>query len=159
MRLRVLLAILTAGLLTSGCTTSHPSHPKKAEVTTTTVSEAKGIVAARTYFTTITKESQAADARDAKALAAAPVMTQQIANAYTQFSNDTLRYQLEIARYHWPRSVASDAHNLVMALAALAADWQSAASKLPTPNYNLDNDNVIADPQLLSADLGINAGA
>jgi len=154
MRPRVPLAMFAVALLMGGCTTGSTKPPKKVEATTTTTSAAEAIAAARTYFRALVADISKATARDVKALAAAPVMTQQISNAYTQFANDALTFQSEVASYHWPSSAASDARNLVMALSAVAADGQLAASNLPTPNYNRDNDTEIADLKLLSADLG-----
>ena len=153
MRLRVLLAMFAAALLMGGCTSGSTKPPKKVEATTTTTSAAEAIAAARTYFRAVAADANKADARDTKALAAAPVMTQQISSAYTQFANDTLRFESQVASHRWPLSTVSDARNLVMALSAEAADWQMAASNFPTPNYNRDVDTVIADLQLLSADL------
>lgn len=164
MRTHIPLTLFAAALFLSGCTIGGTKPPKKAEaptttttstakVTTSTLSPADAISAARKYLRVIVADDIKSVARDEKALAAAPVMTQQSSNAYTQFANDILTFQSRVASYNWPRSAASDARKLVSALSAVAADFQQAASGSLTPNYNRDNDTEIADLQLLSADL------
>jgi hypothetical protein len=154
MRPHVLFAIAAVALLTSGCAPSSIRPSKTIESTTTTTTVTVSTVTAKHYLRDLLADSSKDAARDEKALAVAPKNTYQISHAYTQFEDDTLTLQAKVASYHWPRVAAEDAGNLVLALSALAADWQLRASNIPVPNYNHDNDTVIADLQRLSADLG-----
>jgi hypothetical protein len=100
MRPQILLAIATVALLTSGCAPSSIKPSKTIESTTTTTTVAESTAAAKHYFLDLLADSSRDEARDEKDLAVAPVNTQQIADACTQFADDTLTLQAEVASYH-----------------------------------------------------------
>lgn len=148
MRLRRPAAALVAAILLGGCTSAKTATSMKSSTTTTSA-----IAAAEAYIRLPLLLYNIANGKALQDLNAAAAGTPQADVAFTEFENAALNLQNKVADYRWPNVASADAHRLVLDLAALVADYGSAAAFSPVPNLPHDLSVVDADISLLKTDV------